>query len=51
VDKEVLQMQMSSFFVAKNFGFFEIYDVSARTKRVKLVRIFSDEGRGESVFL
>jgi len=28
----VLQMRMSALFGAKNFGFFEIYGVSARTR-------------------
>jgi len=31
---------MSALFGEKNFGFFEIYSVSARTREVELVRIF-----------
>jgi len=33
-------MRTSALFGAKNFEFFEIYDVSARTRRVEPVRTF-----------
>jgi len=33
-------MRTSALFVAKNFGFFEIYGVSARTREVEPVRAF-----------
>jgi len=38
--RRVLQMRTSSLFDAKNFGIFEIYGVSARTRRVEPVRTF-----------
>jgi len=33
---EILQMRTSAFFDPKNFGFFEFYGVSARTKRERV---------------
>jgi len=47
-DKEVLQMRKSTNFGAKNIGFFEIYRVSARTRRkgIKPVRIICRQGCG-----
>jgi len=44
----VLQMRTSALFGAKNFGFFEIYDVPAQTRRVEPVRTFCGQG-GEEV--
>jgi len=47
-DKGVLQMRTSAFFDVKNFGFFEICYVSARTKGVQPVRTFCGQGGGVS---
>jgi len=46
-------MRTSAFFGAKNFGIFEIYGVSARTRRegVEPVRTFFGQGGGGSIFL
>jgi len=42
-------MRTSAFFDAKNFGFFEIYGVSARIRGVEPVRTFFGQGgRGSS---
>jgi len=44
-------MRTSVFFGAKNFGIFEIYGVSARTREVQPVRIFCGQGgRGGQFF-
>jgi len=49
---EVLQVRMFALFGAKNFEFFEIYGVSARTKGRGLSQCghFVDKGSGSSVF-
>jgi len=47
----VLQMRTSAFFGAKDFGFFEIYGVPARTRRIEPVRTFFRlGGRGGQIF-
>jgi len=43
-------VRTSHFFMQKNFGFFEIYTVSARTRGVDPVRTFCGKGEG-SIFL
>jgi len=45
-------MRTSALFGAKNFGFFEIFGVSARTRRegVELVQTFCGHGGGGSIF-
>jgi len=43
-------MRTSALLGSKNFGFFEIYGVSARTRRVEPVRIFCEQGRRRSIF-
>jgi len=53
-DKLGLQMRTSALFDAKNFGFFEIYGVSVRTKGVRTYcrqcRHFADKGEREVNF-
>jgi len=44
------QMRTSTLFVVKNFGFFEIYGVSARTRGVEPVRTFYGQGEGGQFF-
>jgi len=44
--KEVLQMQASALLGVKNFGFFDIYDVSAQTRGEE---VLSQCGQGERV--
>jgi len=39
-DEGVFQMRTSALFDAQNFGFFEIYGVSVRTREVESVRTF-----------
>jgi len=39
-------MRTSTLFGAKNFQFFEIYDVFARIKGVKPIRTFFGQGKG-----
>jgi len=46
----VLQMRMSVLFGAKIIGFFEIYGVSARTRRLSQCGNFADKGGGWSIF-
>jgi len=41
-----LQMRTSALFDAKNFGFFEIYDVSVRTRGVEPLRTVCGQGEG-----
>jgi len=41
-----IQMRTSALFGAKNFGFFEIYGVSARARGVEPVRTFFGHGEG-----
>jgi len=43
-------MRTSALFVAKNLGFFEIFGVSARTRRVEPVRTFCGQGERGSIF-
>jgi len=52
VDKGVLLIRTSVHFVAKNFEFFEIYGVSARTRGegVEPVRTFFGQRRKGSIF-
>jgi len=42
----VLQMRTSALLDAKNFGFFEFYGVSVRTRGVEPVRTFFGQGGG-----
>jgi len=42
--EEVLQMRTSALFGTKNFGFFEIYGVSAGTREVEPVLTFCGQG-------
>jgi len=50
-ERGVLQMWTSAFFGGKNFRFFEIYGVSARTRRegVEPMRAFFGQGGGVGV--
>jgi len=41
---------MSAFFGVKNFGSFEIYGVSERTRGLSQCGHFANKGRGESIF-
>jgi len=41
-------MRTSAIFDAKNYEFFKIYDLSARTREIEPVRTFC--GQGESIF-
>jgi len=50
-DRGVPQIRTSELFGAKNIGFFKIYSVSARTRRVApAVRTFCEQGGRESIF-
>jgi len=43
-------MRTSVIFGAKNFGFFKMFGMSARTRGVKPVRTFFGQGRGGQFF-
>jgi len=43
-------LQTSALFGVKNSGFFEIYDVSSRTRGVEPVRTFFGQGAGVNIF-
>jgi len=43
-------MWTSAIFCAKNFGFFDIYGVSARTRGLSHSGHFADKGLGKSIF-